>query len=96
MLYKFPKNSIPGDILVLDVLYLLGAARELIGTGSLFANMDLLFGSMAQDWEITVFKNYPQFLLAILPPGAFILTCLIISAKNSIDASTATRSGVNS
>jgi len=68
------------------VLYLLGAARELIGTGSLFANMDLLFGSMAQDWEITVFNNYPQFLLAILPPGAFILTGLIIAAKNSIDA----------
>jgi len=52
----------------------------------LFANMDLLFGSMAQDWEITVFNNYPQFLLAILPPGAFILTGLIIAAKNSIDA----------
>ena len=68
------------------VLYLLGAARELIGTGSLFANMDLLFGSMAQNWEIIVFNNYPQFLLAILPPGAFILTGLIIAAKNSIDA----------
>jgi len=68
------------------VLYLLGAARELIGTGSLFANMDLLFGSMAQNWEIMVFNNYPQFLLAILPPGAFILTGLIIAAKNSIDA----------
>jgi electron transport complex protein RnfE len=68
------------------VLYLLGAARELIGTGSLFANMDLLFGSMAQNWEITVFNTYPQFLLAILPPGAFILTGLIIAAKNSIDA----------
>ena len=68
------------------VLYLLGAARELIGTGSLFANMDLLFGSMARGWEITVFNNYPQFLLAILPPGAFILTGLIIAAKNSIDA----------
>ena len=34
---------------------------------------------------ITVFNNYPQFLLAILPPGAFILTGLIIAAKNYID-----------
>ena len=67
------------------VLYLLGGTRELIGTGSLFANMDLLFGSVAADWEITVFNNYPQFLLAILPPGAFILTGLIIAAKNYID-----------
>ena len=34
-------------------LYLLGAMRELIGTGALFANMDLLFGSAAVDWKIT-------------------------------------------
>lgn len=67
------------------VLYLLGGARELIGTGSMFANMDLLFGSTASDWKITVLPNYPQFLLAILPPGAFILTGLLIASKNIVD-----------
>lgn len=67
------------------VLYLLGGARELIGTGSMFANMDLLFGSAASDWKITVLPNYPQFLLAILPPGAFILTGLLIASKNIVD-----------
>jgi electron transport complex protein RnfE len=67
------------------VLYLLGGARELIGTGTLFANMDLLFGSAASDWEWAVFPDYPQFLLAILPPGAFILTGLLIASKNIID-----------
>ena len=66
-------------------LYLLGAMRELIGTGALFANMDLLFGSAAVDWKITFSSDYPQFLLAILPPGAFILTGLIIAGKNFID-----------
>ena len=66
-------------------LYLLGAMRELIGTGALFANMDLLFGPAAVDWKITFPADYPQFLLAILPPGAFILTGLIIAAKNFID-----------
>ena len=66
-------------------LYLLGAMRELIGTGALFANMDLLFGTAAVDWKITFSADYPQFLLAILPPGAFILTGLIIAAKNFID-----------
>jgi len=66
-------------------LYLLGAMRELIGTGALFANMDLLFGPAAVDWKITFSADYPQFLLAILPPGAFILTGLIIAAKNFID-----------
>ena len=66
-------------------LYLLGAIRELIGTGALFANMDLLFGPAAVDWKITFSANYPQFLLAILPPGAFILAGLIIAGKNFID-----------
>lgn len=68
------------------VLVVLGALRELSGTGALFANMDLLFGPGAARWEITVFSNYQPFLLAILPPGAFIFTGMIIAAKNLIDA----------
>jgi len=67
------------------VLYLLGGMRELLGTGTLFANMDLLFGSAAADWAVVVFPDYPQFLLAVLPPGAFILTGLLIASKNFID-----------
>jgi len=67
------------------VLVVLGALRELSGTGALFANMDLLFGPGAARWEITVFSNYQPFLLAILPPGAFIFTGMIIAAKNLID-----------
>ncbi len=67
------------------VLYLLGGARELFGTGALFANMDLLFGPAAADWTVVVIDDYPQFLLAILPPGAFILTGLLIASKNIID-----------
>ncbi len=68
------------------VLVLLGGLRELAGTGALFANMDLLFGPMAADWKIVVVENYQAFLLAILPPGAFIFTGLIIALKNIIDA----------
>jgi electron transport complex protein RnfE len=68
------------------VLVLLGALRELLGTGALFANMDLLFGPEAAHWKITVVDDYPNFLLAILPPGAFIFTGLIIAGKNLIDA----------
>lgn len=68
------------------VLVLLGGLRELAGTGALFANMDLLFGPGAADWRWVVFENYQPFLLAILPPGAFIFTGLIIVAKNLIDA----------
>jgi electron transport complex protein RnfE len=68
------------------ILMLLGALRELSGTGALFANMDLLFGPAAASWKITLFDNYKDFLLAILPPGAFIFTGLIIAVKNLIDA----------
>ncbi|NND69804.1 MAG: electron transport complex subunit E, partial [Halioglobus sp.] len=67
------------------VLVLLGAMRELAGTGVLFAGMDLLFGPAAADWKIVVFENYQPFLLAILPPGAFIFTGLLIALKNLID-----------
>ncbi|MEM9257380.1 MAG: electron transport complex subunit E [Pseudomonadota bacterium] len=67
------------------VLVLLGALRELFGTGVLFADMNLLFGPGAAEWKLVVFPNYEPFLLAILPPGAFIFTGLIIVAKNLID-----------
>ena len=67
------------------VLLVLGAIRELLGTGAVFANMDLLLGPMAADWTLVVAENYTGILLAILPPGAFIITGLLIAAKNVID-----------
>src|SRR5690606_24371503 len=68
------------------ILVLLGGMRELIGQGTLFANMDLIFGPMAKSWEIQVFTDYPDFLFAMLPPGAFIGLGLLIALKNIIDA----------
>lgn len=67
------------------VLVLLGAIREVLGEGVLFANMDLLFGINAVSWKITVWDNYPNFLFALLPPGAFVAMGLIIAIKNRID-----------
>jgi len=67
------------------ILLLLGGLRELSGTGALFANMDLLFGPGAASWKVVVFEDYQPFLLAILPPGAFIFTGLLIALKNLID-----------
>lgn len=68
------------------VLLVLGAIREIIGSGTLFADMDLLFGPIAEGWKIQPFADYPGFLVAVLPPGAFIITGLLIAWKNSIDA----------
>ena len=67
------------------VLVVLGSLRELIGTGHLFANMHLLFGELARGWTVTVFSDYKGFLLAILPPGAFIFMGFIMAVKNIIN-----------
>jgi len=67
------------------VLVVLGAMREVLGQGVLFGNMDLLFGAGAASWKIEVFSNYPDFLFAILPPGAFVCMGLLIAVKNLID-----------
>lgn len=66
------------------VLIVLGALRELFGTGQVFANMDLLL-PFAGDWRIGFSDDYPGFLLAVLPPGAFIFMGLLIALKNLID-----------
>ena len=67
------------------VLVVLGAIRELLGTGILFADMQLLFGPQAATWRWVVFEDYEPFLLAVLPPGAFIFTGLLIALKNRLD-----------
>ncbi|MBM7060482.1 electron transport complex subunit E [Pseudomonas sp. UL073] len=73
------------------VLLVLGSARELLGTGALLGNMQLLFGAAAADWQITLFPHYQGFLLAILPPGAFLVLGLLIALKNHIDELVAAR-----
>ncbi|TBW10570.1 electron transport complex subunit E [Azotobacter chroococcum subsp. isscasi] len=73
------------------VLVVLGGLRELFGTGGLFANMHLLFGPAATDWHIVLIDDYKGFLLAILPPGAFIVLGLLIALKNRIDEQRAER-----
>ncbi len=67
------------------VLLLLGAMREVIGQGTLFADMELLVGPAAQHWKITLVTDYRGFLFAILPPGAFVGMGLLIALKNIID-----------
>ena len=67
------------------VLVLLGGLRELIGQGTLFADAHLMFGPVAEGMELSLGEDYPGFLLAILPPGAFIGLGLLIAIKNSIE-----------
>ncbi|MDR7024893.1 MAG: electron transport complex subunit E [Pseudomonadales bacterium] len=67
------------------VMVVIGAVRELLGTGALFSNMQLLFGPIAANWQLTLFSDYKGFLLAILPPGAFLVLGLLVAGKNRID-----------
>jgi electron transport complex protein RnfE len=66
----------------LAVLALLGAMREIIGSGTLLAHADLMFGESAKALTITFNEDYSGFLLAILPPGAFFGLAILIAAKN--------------
>ncbi|MFA6903931.1 MAG: electron transport complex subunit E [Gallionellaceae bacterium] len=64
------------------VLGILGGMREIVGHGTLFAGFDLALGEMAKGWVITIIPDYHGFLLAVLPPGAFIGLGLLIAGKN--------------
>jgi len=68
------------------VLVVLGGLREVIGQGTLFANAHLMFGELGHSMTIILIADYRGFLLAVLPPGAFILLGFIIAIKNVIDA----------
>ncbi|HEY9198767.1 MAG TPA: electron transport complex subunit E [Gammaproteobacteria bacterium] len=68
------------------VLVTLGGLREIIGNGTLLAQAHMMFGEGARGWTLHLIDDYRGFLLAILPPGAFIGLGLIIALKNIIDA----------
>lgn len=81
-------------------LVALGCIREVIGSGSLFSNANLLFTDLSHNQGIAILDNYRGLLVAILPPGAFILLGLLIAAKNILHniptgKSITNRSGTN-
>jgi len=68
------------------VLVTLGGLRELVGQGTLFADLHLMFGEGARGLYLSFSDDYQGMLLAILPPGAFIGLGFLIAIKNVIDA----------
>jgi electron transport complex protein RnfE len=64
----------------------LGALRELIGQGTLLAGAEMLLGEWGQHLTLTIVPDHPGFLLAILPPGAFLGLALLIAARNALQA----------
>ena len=68
------------------VLTVLGGMRELVGKGTLFSGIDLALGPSAKQFVLTVVPDYHGFLLAILPPGAFIGLALLIAGRNWMES----------
>lgn len=66
------------------VIGLLGAIRELAGSGTLFSGIEMIIpGTHALQ---ILPEDYPGFLVAILPPGAFFVLGLMIAGRNWLDA----------
>ncbi len=66
------------------VLMTLGAIREIIGSGTLFANASLLLGEAMGFLETTVIPDYRGFLLMILPPGGFLALGFLLAGQRLI------------
>ncbi|MCG5515035.1 MULTISPECIES: electron transport complex subunit E [unclassified Ectothiorhodospira] len=72
------------------ILVVLGAVREIPGSGTLFADARLLGDGFA--WmEMTLIPDYRGFLLMILPPGAFLALGFILAGKRVLDTRLAAR-----
>jgi len=67
------------------VLSSLGGLREILAQGTLFGQAEMMFGTLAQGVTVHLFDHYGGFLIAALPPGAFIGLALLIALKNWLD-----------
>lgn len=66
------------------VIALLGAVREFVGQGTLFSGIEMIFPTLSGIQILP--EEYPGFLIAMLPPGAFFVLGLLIAGRNWLDA----------
>jgi electron transport complex protein RnfE len=66
------------------VIGLLGAVREFVGQGTVLSGIEMIFPSLSGIQVLP--EEYPGFLIAILPPGAFFVLALLIAGRNWLDA----------
>jgi Na+-translocating ferredoxin:NAD+ oxidoreductase subunit E len=72
-------------------LVLLGGVREILGSGTLFAQAHLLLGSSFAFLEMTLIPDYKGYLLMILPPGGFLALGFLLAGKRMLDNRLAAR-----
>ncbi len=66
-------------------LTVIGAVREIIGAGTLFADASLLFGPAFKFMELRLMGGDMAVLMMILPPGGFLVTGLMVVCKRLLD-----------
>jgi Na+-translocating ferredoxin:NAD+ oxidoreductase subunit E len=72
-------------------LTVIGLVRELLGSGTLFAQASLLLGPRFAFLETTVIPDYGGVLLMILPPGGFLVLGVLLALKRRLDQRAARR-----
>ena len=63
----------------------IGAVREILGSGTLFADAALLLGPAFKFLELRLLPENMGVLMMILPPGGFLATGLLVVVKRMID-----------
>ncbi|MCR4303680.1 MAG: electron transport complex subunit E [Gallionella sp.] len=66
-------------------LTIIGAVREIVGVGTLFADASLLFGSTFKFMEMRLLPADTGILMMILPPGGFLVLGLLVVGKRMLD-----------
>ena len=75
-------------------LVVIGGVREIIGSGTLFANAHLLLGESFAFLELTLIPEYRGYLLMILPPGGFLAVGFLLAGKRILDRRLAARAEI--
>jgi electron transport complex protein RnfE len=63
----------------------IGAVREVLGSGTLFADAALLLGPAFKFMELRLLPEQMGVMMMILPPGGFLVTGLLVVVKRMID-----------
>ena len=72
-------------------LVVLGGVREILGSGTLFAQAHLLLGEAFAFLELTLIPGYKGYLMMILPPGGFLALGFLLAGKRVLDRRRAER-----
>lgn len=84
-----PASALDGLMMGLGftlVLIALGAVREILGQGTLFADASRLLGEQFHFLETTLLADYRGFLVMALPPGGFLVMGFLMAGKRMLDA----------